>query len=87
LLSYTRAFPMMGAACSSDKSSFVRPGTVVQGSLFQDSPGDIPDLRPIPDEATNVPEPPKPRVPKEIKGIAYELAAKIRKKQALSPFI
>lgn len=87
LLSYTRAFPMMGTACSSDKSSFVKPGTVVQGSLFQDEPGDIPALRAIPDEAKNVPAPPKSRIPKDIKGIAHELAAKIRTRQALSPFI
>ena len=86
LLGYTRAFSMMGMACSSDKSSFVKPDARVQGSLFQDGPGDMPVLRPIPAEAKNVPQPPKPRVPKELKGIANELWESIRRRQALRPY-
>ena len=79
-IGFTYAFPLLGAACSSDKSNFGKAGPKLQTSLIRKTAKNLPPLRPIPEsfpeELTVGPE---PRIPKEIRDIAYDLWQKVER--------
>ncbi|MEM9009246.1 MAG: hypothetical protein AAGE59_37815, partial [Cyanobacteria bacterium P01_F01_bin.86] len=79
---FTHSFSLLGAACSSDKSNFGNASPKLQRSLSRKTASSLPPLRPIPDsfpeELTVGPE---PRIPKEIRDIAFDLWKKVELRQ------
>ena len=73
-LGFTRAFPLFGPACSSDKSTFGSARPTLQAQLLSDSPGVTPSLRAIPDSfPASMVATREPRIPKELLAMARQL--------------
>ena len=74
---FTQAFPLLGPACSSDKSTFGSARSVLEAGLLVDKPGTVPDIRAIPESfSKELSEVPTPRIPKMFKGMAMDLLSK-----------
>ncbi|NEQ41608.1 MAG: hypothetical protein F6K40_37615 [Okeania sp. SIO3I5] len=77
VVGFTHSFPLLGVACSSDKSTLEHTSPKLQTNLIQNNPSSIPPLRPIPD---SYPEsfvlPPETNIPPEFRMMAKELLSK-----------
>ncbi|MFG6102270.1 phycobilisome rod-core linker polypeptide [Leptothoe sp. EHU-05/26/07-4] len=85
-LGYTRSFSLFGAACGSDKSRFGGDNPGLKPNLLSEGPGEIPDIRAIPDSySAELVKTSIPRVPKELYSIARELLGEMRARKGLAP--
>lgn len=74
---FTRAFPLLGPACSSDKSTFGNARPILQASLLADEPGQVPAIRAIPESfPAELSKLPAPRIPAELRSMARQLLQK-----------
>ena len=81
-LGYTRSFSLFGAACGSDKSRFGGDAAAVKGNLLSEGPGEIPEIRAIPDSiSAEFAKTKPPRVPTELRSIARELLGEINERK------
>ena len=74
---FTHSFPLLGPACSSDKSTFGSARPVLLSGLLESAPGSIPAIRPIPESfPVELSKLPAPRLAPELKSMARDLLRK-----------
>lgn len=83
---YSRAFSLFGFACASDKSRFGSPSNGLKPNLLENTPGDIPEIRSIPESySEELVQAVPPRFPVEFRAMARQLLTNVDSRRAYRP--